>query len=190
MGSIPGQGRSPGGGHGNPPQYSCLDNPKDQRAWWATVHGVAQGQPRLKKFSMHTKGTTAIFKLPFPGAPEVAAVGTAGDGAAGQRRCWTTDQDRWRSWLEAKLDRTMGSSRLRQCLLRESRATGFHGPNHRHLKTRTKSHGRDHCSTQHRSSSIDTSKFCGSHVQIPWITFLLRSFNLPEPGGPESTIRK
>ena len=90
---------------------------------------VAQGQPRLKRLSTHTKGTTAIFKLPFPGAPEVAAVGTAGDRAAGQRRCWTMDQDWRRSWLEAKLDRTMGSSRLRQCLLRESRATGFRGPN-------------------------------------------------------------
>ena len=41
-GSIPGLGRSPGGGHGNPLQYSCLENPKDRGAWCATVHGVAQ----------------------------------------------------------------------------------------------------------------------------------------------------
>ena len=40
--SIPGSGRSPGGGHGNPPQYSCLENPMDRGAWWATVHEVAQ----------------------------------------------------------------------------------------------------------------------------------------------------
>ena len=39
-GSIPGSGRSPGGGHGNPLQYSCLDNFMDRGAWWATVHGV------------------------------------------------------------------------------------------------------------------------------------------------------
>ena len=39
MGSIPGLGRSPGGGHGNPLQYSCLENPMDRGAWWATVHG-------------------------------------------------------------------------------------------------------------------------------------------------------
>ena len=39
-GSIPGLGRSPGGGHGNPLQYSCLGNPMDRGAWWATVHGV------------------------------------------------------------------------------------------------------------------------------------------------------
>ena len=40
--SIPGSGRSPGGGHDNPPQYSCLENPMDRGAWWATVHRVSQ----------------------------------------------------------------------------------------------------------------------------------------------------
>ena len=45
---IPGSGRSPGGGHGNPLQYSCLENPMDRGAWWATVHGVAESQTRLK----------------------------------------------------------------------------------------------------------------------------------------------
>ena len=39
-GLIPGPGRSPGGGHGNLLQYSCLENPMDRGAWWATVHGV------------------------------------------------------------------------------------------------------------------------------------------------------
>ena len=38
LGSIPGSQRSPGGGHGNPLQYSCLENPIDRGAWWATVH--------------------------------------------------------------------------------------------------------------------------------------------------------
>ena len=38
----PGSGRSPGGGHGNPLQYSCPENPMDRGSWWATVHGVAQ----------------------------------------------------------------------------------------------------------------------------------------------------
>ena len=42
MGSIPGSGRSPGGGHGNPLQYACLENPMDRGAWTATVHGVAK----------------------------------------------------------------------------------------------------------------------------------------------------
>ena len=41
-GSIPGSGRSPGGGHGNPLQSSCLKNPMDGEAWWATVHRVAK----------------------------------------------------------------------------------------------------------------------------------------------------
>ena len=42
MGSIPGLGRSPGEGNGNPLQYYCLENPMDRVAWWATVHGVAK----------------------------------------------------------------------------------------------------------------------------------------------------
>ena len=50
-GSIPGSGRSPRGGHGNPLQCSCLENPTDRGAWWATVHGAAQSQTRLKQFS-------------------------------------------------------------------------------------------------------------------------------------------
>ena len=41
-GSIPGLGRFPGGGHDNPLQYSCLENPMDTGAWWAMVHGVAK----------------------------------------------------------------------------------------------------------------------------------------------------
>ena len=44
LGSIPGLGRSPGGGHGNPLQYSCLDNPMNREAWQATVHEVAKSQ--------------------------------------------------------------------------------------------------------------------------------------------------
>ena len=42
VGSIPGSGRSPGEGNGNPLQYSCLENPMDGGAWWATVHGVTK----------------------------------------------------------------------------------------------------------------------------------------------------
>ena len=47
LGSILGLGRSTGGGHGNPLQYSCLENPMDRGAWWATVHGVTKSQTRL-----------------------------------------------------------------------------------------------------------------------------------------------
>ena len=42
VGWIPGLGRSPGGGHDNPLQYFCLENPMDRGAWWATVHRVAE----------------------------------------------------------------------------------------------------------------------------------------------------
>ena len=42
LGSIPGSGRSSGGGHGYPLQYPCLENPMDRGAWWATVHGVTE----------------------------------------------------------------------------------------------------------------------------------------------------
>ena len=52
--SIAGLGRSLGGGHGNPFQYSCLKNPMDRGVWWTTVHGVTKGQTRLKRLSMHT----------------------------------------------------------------------------------------------------------------------------------------
>ena len=43
-GSIPGLGRSPGGGYGNPLQYSCPENPVDRRAWWAIVHRVTKNR--------------------------------------------------------------------------------------------------------------------------------------------------
>ena len=47
VGSIPGSGRSPGGGHGNALQFSCPENPMDRGSWWAMVHRVAQSQIRL-----------------------------------------------------------------------------------------------------------------------------------------------
>ena len=47
-GSVPRSGRSPGGGHGNPLHYFCLENPMDSGAWWAIVHGVAKSWTWLK----------------------------------------------------------------------------------------------------------------------------------------------
>ena len=46
LGLISGSGRSPGKGNGNPLEYSCLENPMDRGAWWATFHGVAKSQTR------------------------------------------------------------------------------------------------------------------------------------------------
>ena len=51
LGSTPGSGRSPGEGNGNPLQYSCLENPMDGGAWWATVHGAAKSHTRLSAFT-------------------------------------------------------------------------------------------------------------------------------------------
>ena len=53
--SIPGSGRSPGGWHGNPLQYSCLENSMDRGAWWAAVHGVTKSQIRLRQLSTSSK---------------------------------------------------------------------------------------------------------------------------------------
>ena len=53
-GLIPGSGRPPGGGHSNPLQYSCLENPMDGGAWWATVQRVTKSQTRLKQLSTHS----------------------------------------------------------------------------------------------------------------------------------------
>ena len=59
-GSIPGSGRSPGEGNGNPLQYSCLENPMDRGTWWATVHGVAESRARLSDFTF-TMGSLIFF---------------------------------------------------------------------------------------------------------------------------------
>ena len=75
-GSIPGSGRSPGGGNGNPLQYSCLENPMDRGAWRATVHGVAESDT-LCKFRAGTglaskAGAERLLGLlPAPSTPEV-----------------------------------------------------------------------------------------------------------------------
>ena len=52
LGSIPGSGRPPGEGNGNPLQYSCLENPMDGEAWWAIVHGVAKSRTRLSNLTL------------------------------------------------------------------------------------------------------------------------------------------
>ena len=51
LGSIPGSGRSPAEGNGNPLQYSCLENPMEGGAWWATVHGVAKSGQEMSNFT-------------------------------------------------------------------------------------------------------------------------------------------
>ena len=64
-GSMPGSGRSPGEGNGNPPQYSCLEKPMDRGAWQPTVHGVTKSRTRLKLLSTHAHGLQHA-RLPCP----------------------------------------------------------------------------------------------------------------------------
>ena len=64
LGSIPGPGRSPGEGNGNPLQYSCLENPMDGGAWGATVHGVAESRTQLSDFT-HSLTQCISFKYLF-----------------------------------------------------------------------------------------------------------------------------
>ena len=65
IGSIPESGRSHEGGHGNPLQYSCLENPMDRGAWQATVVGVAKSQMWLKRLTMHAHMSTITFDIYF-----------------------------------------------------------------------------------------------------------------------------
>ena len=55
QGSILGLGRSPEGEHGNPFQYTSLENPVDREAWWATVHRVAKSQTQLKRLCVSAR---------------------------------------------------------------------------------------------------------------------------------------
>ena len=85
--SIPESGRSPGGGHGNPLQYSCLENPIDRGVWWATFHGATESRTRLKQLIMHAhmeglkinnRNHSLIVKLPLD-CKEVQPVHPKGD---------------------------------------------------------------------------------------------------------------
>ena len=76
LGSVPGSGRSPGGGNGNLLQDSCLENPQDRGAWQATVHGVAKSQTRLKQLNarVHREPGGCSLGLQARGSPWEEAV--------------------------------------------------------------------------------------------------------------------
>ena len=63
LGSIPGSGRSPGEGNGNPFQYSCLGNFMDRGAWWAIVHGVTKSRTQLSDYITTQSGITRFWNL-------------------------------------------------------------------------------------------------------------------------------
>ena len=71
LGSTPGSGRFPGAGHGNPLQYSCLENPMDGGAWQAAVHEVAKTQTRLH-FSL-LRFESAVRTILLPNTPEICS---------------------------------------------------------------------------------------------------------------------
>ena len=76
-GFHPWSGRSPGEGNGNPLQYSCLENPMDRGAWWATVHRVAKRRTRLNDFTsflLHCR--QILYCLSHLGSPSVIKKGT------------------------------------------------------------------------------------------------------------------
>ena len=60
MGPIPGSGRSPGGGHGNPLQYLGLENSMEKGGWWATIYSVAQSQTQLNRLSTHMHTSSEV----------------------------------------------------------------------------------------------------------------------------------
>ena len=70
-GSIPGLGRYPGEGNGNPLQYSCPENSMDGGAWWATVHGVTKSQTQLSDFTTHSQHDLPVMMLNFGQLPEL-----------------------------------------------------------------------------------------------------------------------
>jgi len=71
-GSIPGSKRSPGGGHGNSLQYSCLENPMDRGAWQVTVHRVARSQMRLKQLQFSRSVKSDSFATPWTAARQAS----------------------------------------------------------------------------------------------------------------------
>ena len=80
-GSVPGLGRSPGGGHGNPLQYSCLENPMDRGGWWAAVHRVTMSCTQLKRIKQASKNHLEILELPYNPAIPLLGIHTEETGS-------------------------------------------------------------------------------------------------------------
>ena len=82
-GSIPGSGRSPRGGHGNPLQYSCLESPMNRWTWWADVHWVTKSWTWLKRLSMHAHISTST------------RIKSCAAAAAGLQHPWKSSEWKW-----------------------------------------------------------------------------------------------
>ena len=88
--SIPGSGRSPEEGHGNPLQYSCLENPMDRGAWWATVQGAAKSRTQL---SMHAAAVPSPRALMDENAEGSSLLGCSRSRWPGTQKSWSGVSD-------------------------------------------------------------------------------------------------
>ena len=118
-GSIPGLGRSTGGGHGNPLQYSCLEHLKDRGGWRATVHGVSQNPTWLKRLGKctqigHWEGTGGLLVWWCHWAKRRQkgnhCIERAGDVGIGKNKQGCLPRQR-KETMAVSCDRTLGSLR-------------------------------------------------------------------------------
>ena len=110
---IPGSGRSPGEENGNPLQYSCLENPMDRGAWWATVHGVKELDTteqltllHLEGVPGHSVGKETACNAGDPGSlPGLGRSPGEGNGHLLQYSCLENPMDRgaWRATVQGSL---------------------------------------------------------------------------------------
>ena len=87
VGSIPGSGRSPGGGNGNPLQYSCQEKTMDRGGCLATVHGIAKGWTRLKQLSTQHKSVLLMLN-PVPLCPPTPGTEMGEEGFTEASMAW------------------------------------------------------------------------------------------------------
>ena len=115
MGSIPGWGRSPGEAHGNPSQYSCLENPMNRGAWWTTVYIVWNSHTWLKGLSMQAQIKFSILFFSdighihmFKGHVLVVAIlgnsGVSGRKAEDTETCWKGRYMWWTRYWEFSIE--------------------------------------------------------------------------------------
>ena len=104
MGLIPGSGRPPRKGNGNPLQCSCLENLMDRGVWWASVHGVAKSQTQLKWFNTHARSGNSAVKNPVASGGDVGSISGSGrspgreNGYPLQYSCLGNPKDRGAWW--------------------------------------------------------------------------------------------
>ena len=122
LGSIPGLGRSPGEGSGNPLQYYCLENPMDGGAWEATVHGVSKSRTRLSHFtSLHTFRWASLVALLVKNLPAMWETWVQSLGWEDPLEKGLTPKN-WYFWtvvLEKTLESPWAARRSNQSILKE-----------------------------------------------------------------------